>query len=68
MQVPRFDKPHRGLLFMAAGIILFLYVTNIITVGLQLVLLLAALVLIGYGFLEFDGYNKLMRLFKRKQH
>jgi hypothetical protein len=65
-QFPRFSHEMKGALLLVAGIVLFLYVTNIITAGLQMVILLASLVLMVFGFTEMDGYHKLMKLIKKK--
>lgn len=65
-QVPHVSRTTKGLLFFIAGLILFLYVTNIITMGLQMVLLLASIIIMIYGFVEMDAYHKLMRLVNKK--
>ena len=66
-QMPRISHSTKGALLFAAGLVLFLYVTNILTIGLGTIILLAALVLMGVGFVEIDGYNKLTRLFNNKR-
>lgn len=67
IQIPRFSHDTKGALIMLAGIILFLYATNIITIGLQTVIVLASLILIVYGFMELDGYNKVMKLVNKRK-
>jgi len=65
-QLPRMTQPIKGLLSFIAGLILFLYVTNIITMGLQMILLLGAILLMIYGFVEMDAYRKLMKFVNKK--
>lgn len=65
-QMPRVSNTVKGALFFLAGLILFLYVTNIITMGLQMILLLASIIIMIYGFVEMDGYRKIMRLINKK--
>ena len=67
IQIPRFSQDVKGALIMLAGLILFLYATNIITIGLQTVIIIASLVLIVYGFIELDGYNKVMKLVNKRK-
>lgn len=64
--MPRISNTGKGLLFFIAGLILFLYVTNIITMGLQMVLLLGSIILMIYGFLEMNAYHRLMKLINKK--
>lgn len=65
-QMPHLTRTLKGAFLMVAGIILFLYVTNIITASLQMILLLASIILIIWGFMEMDGYQKLMKLINKK--
>lgn len=65
-QMPHVSKTVKGLLFFISGLILFLYVTNIITIGLQMVLLLASIIIMIYGFIEMDAWHKIMKLINRK--
>ncbi len=64
--MPRISNTGKGLLFFIAGLILFLYITNIITMGLQMVILLASIILMIYGLLEMDAYHHAMRFFNKK--
>lgn len=67
IHIPRLNSTTRGLLFLISGIILLLYVTNIITVGLSTLIFLASLALIFYGLLELDAFNKCALFLKRKK-
>ena len=65
--LPRLTRPAKGAALMLVGLLLFLYVTNIITVGLQLIFFLVSILLIAYGFVEMDGYNKMKRLLNKRR-
>ena len=65
--MPKVSHKFKGVLLFLAGFILFLYVTNVITMGLQMIILLASILLMVYGFLEMDAYSKIMRLINRRQ-
>ncbi len=65
-RMPHVSHSVKGLLFFISGVILFLYVTNIITMGLQMVILLASIILMIYGFIEMDAYHKLLKLVNKK--
>ena len=65
-QIPQVSRTVKGVLFFIAGLILFLYVTNIITLGLQMVLLLASIIIMIYGFVEMDAWHKVMKLINKK--
>jgi hypothetical protein len=65
--IPHISHTLKGALLMIAGLVLFLYVTNIITSGLQMVILLSSIILMIVGFLEFDGYRKLSNLINKKK-
>lgn len=67
MQSPHMSHIARGALFLAAGITLFLYVTNIITTSLSVIILLSSLLLMIYGFIEIGGYKKLIMLLNGKK-
>jgi len=66
-QFPHITHTIKGALLFAAGLILFLYVTNIITLGLQMVILLASIILMIFGIIEMDAYNKLLKLVNQKK-
>jgi|GEM_PF-6477169 hypothetical protein len=66
MNSPHISHTAKGAFLMTAGIILFLYVTKIITASLEMIILLASILMIIYGFIEIGGYNKLMQLFNKK--
>lgn len=61
-QFPHVTNTIKGGLLFLAGLILFLYVTNIITLGLQMIILLASIILMIFGIIEMDAYNKLKKL------
>lgn len=63
--IPNLSHNIKGMLVFIAGLILFLHVTNIVTIGLNLIILLASIILMVYGFIEMDAYNKLRRMFKK---
>lgn len=65
-QLPHVSHTIKGALFFAAGLILFLYVTNIITMGLQMILILASIILMIYGFVEMDAFRKIMKMINKK--
>ncbi len=65
--MPRISHDMKGLILFIAGLILFLYVTNIVTIGLQTVIFVASILLMIAGFLEMDGYNKVARLLHKKR-
>ncbi len=65
--MPHVSNTVKGALFFVAGLILFLYVTNIITMGLQMILLLASIIIMIYGFVEMDAYHKLMKLVNKNK-
>jgi|GEM_PF-6971456 len=67
IHIPRLNNTTRGFLFLISGIVLLLYVTNIITVGLSTLIFLASLILIFYGLLELDAFNKFAAFLKRKK-
>ena len=64
--MPHVSKTIKGGLFFIAGLVLFLYVTNIITLGLQMVILLASIILMAAGLMEMDAYHKLMKLVNKR--
>lgn len=66
-RIPPLSKEQKGLALIIASLILFLYVTNILTMGLQTVLLLAAIVMFLYGCMLLDAYNKVMSFFNSKK-
>jgi hypothetical protein len=67
IHIPKFSKTGKGAAAFLAGIILFLYITNVLTAGLQTVILLSAIFLVVYGFIEMDGYNKIMQLIHKRK-
>lgn len=67
-RLPHLSNNVQGIALIAAGLVLILHVTGIIERSLDMVILLGAIVMIGYGFLKLDGYNRLMNLFQKKQH
>lgn len=67
IHIPRLSRDIIGLLLLLAGIILFLYVTNIITVGLQVIILLGSLILMVSGFVMMDGPEKFKKLFNKRK-
>jgi hypothetical protein len=66
-QFPHVTHTIKGGLLFLAGLILFLYVTNIITLGLQMIILLASIILMIFGIIEMDAYNKLKKLVNQKK-
>jgi hypothetical protein len=66
IRIPRLNNITRGYLFLISGIILFLHVTNLVPIGLNIIVLLASLGLIFYGLLELDAFSKLATCLKKK--
>lgn len=56
----------KGLLLMFAGFILLLNTLGIIQRGLDLIIIIAALYMIVYGFIKAKYHQKIMILIKKK--
>ena len=57
----------KGALLVLAGVILILHVTGIITRSLDMIILLGAILMIAYGLIKMDAYNKLVNVLNRKK-
>lgn len=64
-QLSHLSNTVQGALLFAFGLVLFLHVTNILTIGTNMVILLASLAFMAYGFIKMDGYRRLMKLMKK---
>ena len=62
-----FSENAQGLFLLAAGIVLFLHVTGIITRSLDMIILIGAIIMIGLGLIKLDAYNHVMGLLGRKK-
>jgi len=66
-QLPNLSKNQQGIALVAIGaIILLLHLTGVITKSLSVLIFLGAIALIVFGFIQLDGYNRLMHFFKKK--
>jgi cell division protein FtsW (lipid II flippase) len=67
VHVPNLSDTAIGVLIMIGGIVLFLHATNIITVGLTAIILVASIIMIIYGGIKAHIYQRIMKLFNRKK-
>lgn len=68
IHVPRLSETVQGILFIIAGLVLFLHATNIIQLGLTGVIIISSILLMLYGFFKADFYEKLVHLFSGKKN
>lgn len=57
----------KGYILMAAGILLLLHTLGVIVKGINILLIIGSLFMIGYGFIKADCQTKLRALFNRSQ-
>ncbi len=62
-----FPKTMRGLIFIIAGTILLLHTLGILQQGLNYLIIIASLYMIGSGFIQIDGHIYLMKMFSGKE-
>lgn len=56
---------HKGIVFMAGGIVMLLYTLGILTQGLHMVFILGSLTLIVYGAHKSGLSEKVLKMIKR---
>lgn len=64
-QLPHLSETVQGVLLFLFGLVLFLHVTNLLTIGTTTIVLLASLALMVYGFIKMDGARRLKKLMKK---
>lgn len=60
------SKTTTGIIFMAIGLVLFLYTTGIIAETLRPIIIVFSLCLIGYGFIESHAYVLIQKFINKK--
>jgi hypothetical protein len=63
--LPRLSETVQGILLFSFGLVLFLYVTGLLTMGTPTLILLASLALMAYGFIKMDGPRRFKKLMKK---
>jgi len=58
---------NKGIILMIAGILLLLYVLGILAAWVRYGLIIGALFMIVYGFMEARLHSKIMKLIKNKE-
>lgn len=57
---------NKGIVFMIAGLALFLHTLGIFTAGLKYALILASLYMFAYGFIKVNGMKYVNKFLGRK--
>jgi len=66
VRIPHVSETLQGILFIIAGLVLFLHATNIIQIGLTTVIIVGSILLIVYGFIKAGFYAQVMKHIHKK--
>jgi hypothetical protein len=59
------SEKQRGIMWMLGGLLILLYAFNLFAQSLNLLVILAGITMIGYGFIKLHGIEYVKKLFKK---
>jgi hypothetical protein len=59
------DNTKRGIIMMLGGTILLLHALGFLKIGLDVVIIIVALYMILYGFIQSQSYHKLQQILEK---